>query len=182
MCCVGKLIVYARGVCMALIALCRRAPSRLGRRDLPHAGAGGGRQRAPRGILHAPDLAGEPLRPEAVSPKGAQGIAQFMPQTAAMRGLANAFEPLQALRESASYLRELRTTFRGNWAWPRRPTMPGPARSKHGSPVAACCRSRRRPMSASSPATPPRPGRRSRRRVRGLDPPAGERCAEIAKA
>jgi hypothetical protein len=50
----------------------------------------------------------------AVSPAGAQGIAQFMPGTAAMRGLANAFEPLQALRESASYLRELRTTFRGN--------------------------------------------------------------------
>lgn len=50
----------------------------------------------------------------AVSPAGAQGIAQFMPQTAAMRGLANAFEPLQALRESASYLRELRTTFRGS--------------------------------------------------------------------
>ena len=30
-----------------------------------------------------------------------------------MRG-SNAFEPLQALRELASYLRELRTTFRGN--------------------------------------------------------------------
>jgi hypothetical protein len=52
--------------------------------------------------------------PAAVSPAGAQGIAQFMPQTAAMRGLTNAFEPLQALRESAGYLRELRTTFRGN--------------------------------------------------------------------
>src|ERR1700730_1595281 len=52
--------------------------------------------------------------PAAVSPAGAQGIAQFMPQTAAMRGLTNAFEPLQALRESASYLRELRLTFRGN--------------------------------------------------------------------
>jgi hypothetical protein len=52
--------------------------------------------------------------PAAVSPAGAQGIAQFMPQTAAMRGLANAFEPLEALRESAGYLRELRTTFRGN--------------------------------------------------------------------
>ncbi len=54
------------------------------------------------------------FNPEAVSPAGAQGIAQFMPRTAAMRGLINAFEPLQALRESASYLRELRTTFRGN--------------------------------------------------------------------
>ncbi|MBN9091083.1 MAG: lytic transglycosylase domain-containing protein [Reyranella sp.] len=51
---------------------------------------------------------------KAVSPKGAQGIAQFTPQTAAMRGLANAFEPLEALRESAAYLRELRTTFSGN--------------------------------------------------------------------
>jgi hypothetical protein len=52
--------------------------------------------------------------PSAVSPMGAQGIAQFMPATAAMRGLTNAFEPLQALRESASYLRELRITFGGN--------------------------------------------------------------------
>ena len=54
------------------------------------------------------------FNPQAVSPAGAQGIAQFMPGTAAMRGLIDAFEPLQALRESASYLRELRTTFRGN--------------------------------------------------------------------
>jgi len=52
--------------------------------------------------------------PTAVSPAGAQGIAQLMPRTAAMRGLTNAFEPLEALRESASYLRELRTTFRGS--------------------------------------------------------------------
>src|SRR6185503_2565952 len=54
------------------------------------------------------------FNPGAVSPKGAAGIAQFMPRTAAERGLADPFEPLQALRESASYLRELRTTFRGN--------------------------------------------------------------------
>jgi len=54
------------------------------------------------------------FNPEAVSSKGAQGIAQFMPGTASARGLTNPFEPLQALREAASYLRELRTTFRGN--------------------------------------------------------------------
>jgi hypothetical protein len=52
--------------------------------------------------------------PEAVSSAGAMGIAQFMPHTAAQRGLADPFEPLQALRESASYLRELRATFRGS--------------------------------------------------------------------
>jgi hypothetical protein len=49
--------------------------------------------------------------PSAVSRAGAQGIAQFMPRTASWRGLANPFEPIEALRESASYLRELRTTF-----------------------------------------------------------------------
>ena len=54
------------------------------------------------------------FNPSAVSPAGAQGIAQFMPGTAAMRGLINAFEPLESQRESAAYLRELRTTFRGN--------------------------------------------------------------------
>ena len=54
------------------------------------------------------------FNPDAISPKGAQGIAQFMPGTALWRGLANPFEPMQALREAASYLRELRTTFRGS--------------------------------------------------------------------
>jgi hypothetical protein len=54
------------------------------------------------------------FNPAAVSPKGALGIAQFMPRTASGRGLADPLEPLTALRESASYLAELRTTFRGN--------------------------------------------------------------------
>ena len=54
------------------------------------------------------------FNPDAVSPKGAQGIAQFMPRTASGRGLTDPFEPLTALREAASYLRELRTTFSGN--------------------------------------------------------------------
>lgn len=49
--------------------------------------------------------------PSAQSRAGAQGIAQFMPRTASWRGLANPFEPLESLRESAGYLRELRTTF-----------------------------------------------------------------------
>ena len=47
----------------------------------------------------------------AVSSKGAQGIAQFMPQTADWRGLADPFDPIAALRHSASYLRELRKKF-----------------------------------------------------------------------
>src|SRR5271170_4907201 len=47
----------------------------------------------------------------AVSPKGAQGIAQFMPRTADFRGLADPFDPIEALRHSARYLRELRDRF-----------------------------------------------------------------------
>jgi transglycosylase-like protein with SLT domain len=54
------------------------------------------------------------FNPNAVSPKGALGIAQFMPRTASERGLTDPLDPLTALRESASYLRELRTTFRDN--------------------------------------------------------------------
>lgn len=49
--------------------------------------------------------------PGAVSPKGAQGIAQFMPGTAKLRGLADPFDPKQALAASAAYLAELRTLF-----------------------------------------------------------------------
>jgi hypothetical protein len=47
----------------------------------------------------------------AVSPKGASGIAQFMPQTASWHGLTDPFDPIEALRHSAGYLRELRSRF-----------------------------------------------------------------------
>jgi hypothetical protein len=43
----------------------------------------------------------------AVSPVGAQGIAQFMPQSAQEFGLENPFEPLKALSASARMLRGL---------------------------------------------------------------------------
>jgi hypothetical protein len=48
---------------------------------------------------------------KAVSRAGAQGIAQFMPSTARWRGLSDPFEPIEALRESARWLRELRDQF-----------------------------------------------------------------------
>jgi hypothetical protein len=47
----------------------------------------------------------------AVSRKGAQGIAQFMPSTADWRGLADPFDPIEALKDSASYLHDLKTRF-----------------------------------------------------------------------
>lgn len=56
------------------------------------------------------------FRPEAVSPKGAEGIAQFMPGTARMRGLSNSFDVIEALDASARYLGELKTRF-GNFGY-----------------------------------------------------------------
>jgi soluble lytic murein transglycosylase-like protein len=41
----------------------------------------------------------------------AQGIAQFMPRTAAERGLLDPFDPVQALPKSAEFLRELADRF-----------------------------------------------------------------------
>ncbi|PZM17181.1 lytic transglycosylase domain-containing protein [Rhizobium tubonense] len=51
------------------------------------------------------------FRADAISPKGARGIAQFMPGTAELRGLENSLDVLEALRASARYLDDLRTRF-----------------------------------------------------------------------
>jgi len=51
------------------------------------------------------------LQADDVSKKGAQGIAQFMPQVAVEKGLADPFDPLQAIPASARFLHELRSQF-----------------------------------------------------------------------
>jgi hypothetical protein len=51
------------------------------------------------------------LRAGATSPAGAEGVAQFMPGTAAERGLANPFDPATAIPEAAKYLAELSARF-----------------------------------------------------------------------
>ena len=48
------------------------------------------------------------FRPTAVSPAGAQGVAQFMPQTASERGLVDPFDPASAIPASAKFLGELK--------------------------------------------------------------------------
>ncbi|MEW5421415.1 lytic transglycosylase domain-containing protein [Amorphus sp. 3PC139-8] len=55
------------------------------------------------------------FNPNAVSPVGAQGIAQFMPYTARAWGLSNPFDPAEALPASASLLRWLADRFDGHW-------------------------------------------------------------------
>ena len=51
------------------------------------------------------------FRPDAVSPKGARGIAQFMPGTAKLRGVRDSYDALEALGKAAAYLDELRNRF-----------------------------------------------------------------------
>lgn len=51
------------------------------------------------------------FNPNALSPKGARGIAQFMPATARERGLADPFDPGPALAASAAYLKDLKARF-----------------------------------------------------------------------
>jgi soluble lytic murein transglycosylase-like protein len=56
------------------------------------------------------------FRPDTVGPRrrngeSAQGIAQFMPSTAAERGLLDPFDPVQALPKAAQFLRELTDQF-----------------------------------------------------------------------
>lgn len=67
------------------------------------------------------------FRARAVSPAGAQGIAQFMPQTAAERGLADPFDPEEAIPKAARFLAELRRQF-GNLGIAAAAYNAGPAR------------------------------------------------------
>jgi soluble lytic murein transglycosylase-like protein len=60
-----------------------------------------------------PDLVNSVIKAEsgfnvrAVSPKGAQGLMQLMPQTASQLGVPNAFDPQANVEGGARYLREL---------------------------------------------------------------------------
>jgi hypothetical protein len=67
------------------------------------------------------------LRNDIVSSKGAMGIAQFMPERAHESGLANPFDPLQALPASARLLRDLRAQF-GNLGFAAAAYNAGPKR------------------------------------------------------
>ncbi|QOZ54433.1 lytic transglycosylase domain-containing protein [Bradyrhizobium sp. CCBAU 53338] len=51
------------------------------------------------------------FRSNEVSQAGAQGVAQFMPETAAEVGLDDPFDPMKALPASAKFLRKLRDDF-----------------------------------------------------------------------
>lgn len=65
-------------------------------------------------LLHAVISVESRYNPKAVSPKGAAGLMQLMPQTAKRYGVADAFDPLQNLNGGARYLRDLLRLFNNN--------------------------------------------------------------------
>jgi Transglycosylase SLT domain/SPOR domain len=67
------------------------------------------------------------FRPRVTSGAGAQGVAQFMPGTAAERGLGDPFDPEQAIPKSAELLADLRQRF-GNLGLAAAAYNGGPAR------------------------------------------------------
>ena len=90
------------------------------------------------------------FRAYAISPKGALGIAQFMPGTATLRGLTDSTDILEALRR---WKHDLETS-----DWPLQPITP----VSRGSLASRCldlCRWRPEIMSTASPVIPWKNGR-----------------------
>lgn len=65
-------------------------------------------------LLHAVIRAESAYNPSAVSPAGAQGIMQLMPDTAARYGVSDSFDPVENIRGGAAYLRDLLDMFDHN--------------------------------------------------------------------
>jgi soluble lytic murein transglycosylase-like protein len=63
------------------------------------------------GLLAAQLMAESGFDPRAVSPAGAQGIAQFMPATAAAYGLGDPFDAVAAIEAQARLMSELLARF-----------------------------------------------------------------------
>ena len=88
------------------------------------------------------------FKPEAVSRAGAQGVAQFMPGTARLRGLEDPFDPIQAIAKSAQLPRDLRREF-GNLDLAAAAYNAGPGRVRDWLGSRRPFRAKRKPMCAS---------------------------------
>ncbi len=74
-----------------------------------------GEQSLPPELLHSVIQVESNYNPNAVSPKGAQGLMQLIPATARRFGVADAFDPLENIRGGAAYLKYLLGLYGGNY-------------------------------------------------------------------
>ena len=76
------------------------------------------------------------FNPRALSPKGAQGLMQLMPGTAAKLGVTDAFDPSANVNAGTQYLRELLLQYNGDMAKALAAYNAGPMRVQqyHGVP------------------------------------------------
>lgn len=68
----------------------------------------------PAGLINALKNAGEKSGSAAVSPKGAQGVMQFMPENLKMYGVTDATDPGQIIDAAGRYLRDTMKQYGGN--------------------------------------------------------------------
>ena len=65
-------------------------------------------------LIHAVVAVESGFNPKAISPKGATGLMQLMPDTAKRYGVSNIHDPMENLRGGARYLRDLLGMFNNN--------------------------------------------------------------------
>jgi soluble lytic murein transglycosylase-like protein len=73
------------------------------------------RESLPPELLHSVIKVESDYNPKAVSPKGAQGLMQLIPETAQRFGVTNAFNPADNIQGGAKYLRYLIELYKGDY-------------------------------------------------------------------
>ncbi len=72
-------------------------------------------QSVPPELLHSVILVESNYNPAAVSPKGAQGLMQLMPETARRFGVPDSFDPVENIQGGAKYLKYLLELYKGDY-------------------------------------------------------------------